>query len=227
MKSIQKGMFQKYTEQMLNTADDPTVTLTNPRSFTFTSTGLSQPLSDEVVRGLVSRDNYCGRNRFLLGSTGYAPQPCSNSPSRPGPYTTISPSHSSRPPDSVFCYFHSTMLKVLAREGINPKRRSSANRSSLPKYNLPTTGLRFLNLPDLARLHGCMRSLICMLPSLLANFGSSTPTTTAMALTKFHSLHSFFSPPSGSPHSGWMNFGPLLPTHRPAILPLLYRLCYS
>ena len=103
----------------------------------------------EYIKGLVSKDNLRGPKRFLLGL--YAPGKTTNSTQlviRLTPIPAADPNaeaagasslRTSRPltldeaePYGVY-FFQSSMLRVLTREGIRPKKKSQPGRSSLLK----------------------------------------------------------------------------------------------
>ena len=123
--------------------------IVNTSTFLLKVHGLSQPLTDEYIKGLVSKDNLRGPKRFLLGL--YAPGKTTNSTQlviRLTPIPAADPNagaagasslRTSRPltldeaePYGV-CFFQSSMLRVLTREGIRPKKKSQPGRSSLLK----------------------------------------------------------------------------------------------
>ena len=123
--------------------------IVNTSTFLLKVHGLSQPLTDEYIKGLVSKDNLRGPKRFLLGL--YAPGKTTNSTQlviRLTPIPAADPNagaagasslQTSRPltldeaePYGVY-FFQSSMLRVLTREGIRPKKKSQPGRSSLLK----------------------------------------------------------------------------------------------
>ena len=123
--------------------------IVNTSTFRLKVHGLSQPLTDEYIKGLVSKDNLRGPKRFLLGL--YAPGKTTNSTQlviRLTPIPAADPNaeaagasslRTSRPltlneaePYGVY-FFQSSMLRVLTREGIRPKKKSQPGRSSLLK----------------------------------------------------------------------------------------------
>ena len=108
--------------------DTHTNQITATRSFTFTSNGLPHPLSDATLRGLVSRDNYRGRYRFQLGH--FTPGRSQNSPQ----FEDVPLTMQQASPFGIY-FFNSAMLRVLTRDGINPKRRSSGGKSSILKVH--------------------------------------------------------------------------------------------
>ena len=141
--------------------------IVNTSTFLLKVHGLSQPLTDEYIKGLVSKDNLRGPKRFILGL--YAPGKRTNSTQlviRLTPIPAADPNagaagasslRTSRPltldeaePFGVY-FFQSSMLRVLTREGIRPKKKSQPGRSSLLKYPPP-----WLKLP-LWFKHGCAR----------------------------------------------------------------------
>ena len=123
--------------------------IVNTSTFLLKVHGLSQPLTDEYIKGLVSKDNLRGPKRFILGL--YAPGKKTNSTQlviRLTPIPAADPNagaasasslRTSRPltldeaePCGVY-FFQSSMLRVLTREGICPKKKSQPGRSSLLK----------------------------------------------------------------------------------------------
>ena len=123
--------------------------IVNTSTFLLKVHGLSQPLTDEYIKGLVSKDNLRGPKRFILGLS--APGKRTNSTQRVIRLTPIpaadpnagaagaSSLRTSRPltldeaePFGVY-FFQSSMLRVLTREGIRPKKKSQPGRSSLLK----------------------------------------------------------------------------------------------
>ena len=126
--------------------------IVNTSTFLLKTHNLSQPLTDEFIKGLVSKDNLRGTKRFLLGgktsnSTQLvirltpipAPDPAlgAASASSMRPFRPLSLDEAE--PFGVY-FFQSSMLRVLTREGIRPKRKSLHGRSSLLKV-LPTDTL--------------------------------------------------------------------------------------
>ena len=123
--------------------------IVNTSTFLLKVHGLSQPLTDEYIKGLVSKDNLRGPKRFILGL--YASGKKTNSTQlviRLTPIPAADPNagaasasslRTSRPltldeaePFGVY-FFQSSMLRVLTREGIRPKKKSQPGRSSLLK----------------------------------------------------------------------------------------------
>ena len=123
--------------------------IVNTSTFLLKVHGLSQPLTDEYIKGLVSKDNLRGPKRFILGL--YAPGKKTNSTQlviRLTPIPAADPNagaasasslRTSRPltldeaePFGVY-FFQSSMLRVLTGEGIRPKKKSQPGRSSLLK----------------------------------------------------------------------------------------------
>ena len=121
-------------------------------SFTVTSNGLTHTLNDALIRGLVSRDNHRGLNRFQLGhftpgrsqqasqlvirltpptSTSSAP-PAASSPQEAHSLEDLPLTLADSQPYGIY-FFHSKMLKVLTRDGINPRRRVTGGKSSTLK----------------------------------------------------------------------------------------------
>ena len=110
--------------------------IVNTSTFLLKVHGLSQPLTDECIKGLVSKDDLRGPKRFILGL--YAPRKRTNSTQlviRLTPIPAADPNagaagasspRTSRPltldeaePFGVY-FFQSSMLRVLTREGIRP-----------------------------------------------------------------------------------------------------------
>ena len=167
------GNFDTHTGEIVNTS-----------TFLLKTYNLSQPLTDEFFKGLVSKDNLRGPKRFLLGL--YAPGKTTNSTqlvirltSVPAPDPTAgaasaSSLRTSRPltldeaePYGVY-FFQSSMLRVLTREGIRPKRKSQQSRSSLLKVQ-PTDNLGPIGS---SQLRG--RSDACFLINMHASLKSGT-----------------------------------------------------
>ena len=129
------GNFDTHTGEIINT-----------NTFTLSSQGLTQALTDEFICGMVSKDNIRGRNRFQLGR--FAPGKTSTSSQLvirltplPRGASAVPSTTSSRDipltleqaePYAIY-FFQSSMLRVLTREGIRPKRKSPYGSSSLLK----------------------------------------------------------------------------------------------
>ena len=165
------GNFDTHTGEVVDT-----------NTFVLKCYGLTQPLTDEFIKGLVSKDNLRGKKRFLLGL--YAPGKTLNStqlvirltpipalgsaigaaaaPSRDRPLTL-------EDADAFGVYFfQSSMLRVLTREGIPPKRKSPHGKSSLLKV-LPTDTCGPIGS---SQLRG--RSDACLLIDMHASIRSGT-----------------------------------------------------
>ena len=165
------GNFDTHTGEIVDTS-----------TFVLKCHGLTQPLTDEFIKGLVSKDNLRGKKRFLLGL--YAPGKTSNStqlvirltpipalgsaigaaaaPSRDRPLTL-----EDAEAFGVY-FFQSSMLRVLTREGIRPKRKSPQGKSSLLKV-LPTDTCGPIGS---SQLRG--RSDACLLIDMHASLRSGT-----------------------------------------------------
>ena len=153
----------------------------NTNTFTLSSQGLTQALTDEFICGMVSKDNIRGRNRFQLGR--FAPGKTSTSSQlvirlTPLPHgASAAPSTTSSrdipltleqaDPYAIY-FFQSSMLRVLTREGIRPKRKSPYGSSSLLKVQPTDTW----GPVGTSQLRG--RSDACLLIDMHASLQSGT-----------------------------------------------------
>ena len=157
--------------------------IVNTSTFLLKVHGLSQPLTDEYNKGLVSKDNLRGPKRFILGL--YAPGKRTNSTQlviRLTPIPAADPNagaagasflRTSRPltldeAEPFGVYFQSSMLRVLTREGIRPKKKSQPGRSSLLKVQ-PTD-----NPGPVGSSQLCGRSDACFLIDMHASIKAGT-----------------------------------------------------
>ena len=161
--------------------DTHTGEIINTNTFTLSSQGLTQALTDEFICGMVSKDNIRGRNRFQLGR--FAPGKTSASSQlvirlTPLPHgaSAVPSTTSSRDipltleqaePYAIY-FFQSSMLRVLTREGIRPKRKSPYGSSSLLKVQPTDTWGPIAT----SQLRG--RSDACLLIDMHASLESGT-----------------------------------------------------
>ena len=143
-------------------------------SFT-ASNGLTHTLNDALLRGLVSRDNHRGYNRFQLGH--FNPGRSQNTPIlvirlAPAPTARAAPPSSSSSPGAHsledvplrlsesqpygIYFFHSKMIKVLTRDGINPRRRLTGGKSSTLKVLPSATPVTTSHPPLCGSTDACM-----------------------------------------------------------------------
>ena len=111
--------------------------------------GLSQPLTDEYIKGLVSKDNLRGETfppwailsrkndtnstQLVIRLTPIpAADPAAGAASASSQPTSRPLTLEEAEPFGVY-FFQSSMLRVLTREGIRPKKKSQQGRSSLLK----------------------------------------------------------------------------------------------
>ena len=162
--------------------DTHTGEIVNTNTFTLTSQGLTQALTDDFIRGIVAKDNLRGRNRFQLGM--FAPGKTSTSSQlvirlTPPPSLGVSAASSAAlsqdipltleqaDPYAIY-FFQSSMLRVLTREGIRPKRKSPHGKSSRLKVQ-PTDHWGPVST---SQLRG--RSDACLLIDMHASIQSGT-----------------------------------------------------
>ena len=164
------GNFDTHTGEIINT-----------NTFTLSSQGLTQALTDEFICGMVSKDNIRGRNRFQLcrfapGKTSTSSQLVIRLTPLPHGASAVPSTTSSRDipltleqaePYAIY-FFQSSMLRVLTREGIRPKRKSPYGSSSLLKVQPTDTW----GPVGTSQLRG--RSDACLLIDMHASLESGT-----------------------------------------------------
>ena len=201
--------------------DTPSGEIVDTSTFLLKVHKLSQPLTDEYIKGLVSKDNLRGPKRFLLGL--YSPGKTTNSTQlviRLTPIPAADPDagaasasspQTSRPltleeaePFGVY-FFQSSMLRVLTREGIRPKKKSQQLLKVQPTDSQGPIGSSQLR----GRSDACF--LIPYMPPSKPLNGSNIPTMAAMELTTSLLRHSSSLWLSASLPRDQKKFGPSTP----------------